>query len=367
METQAIYTFFDSLRDDSLSFLYHGFISDEFTSKIISLSESNIDKLQESKGTRNKISVLIAESFQNIVRHGEYSDPSHSSFSRPGIFIFRIVGHTYVISSANLVRNENIDRIKTKVAQVNALNEDEIKALYSEVINNNEFSEKGGAGLGLIEMARKTGNKLEFEFEKINDQFSFFYIQLILRSKGQSDETPKSFPITVSKDFYDIMDQNNTYLTYKGDFSQENIVTLLKIIERNLQINPFEHQSVKSLIYLVLTELFQNISKHSYNKTSNKEGLFLLGRSSNQYVLSTGNYILNNKIESFKQMIDDLNQLSKDDLALLYLKKLRSGNIDLDGNAGLGFIEIAKDCGQISYKITPIDDTFSFLNIKINI
>ncbi len=365
MDTQSIYSFFDKLRVDSLSFLYHGFMTDEFTERIISLSESNIDKIHEPKTVRNKISFLIAESFQNIVRHGESYDPKNVNFSKPGIFILRIVGDAYSISSANLILNVNKEKVEQKLVGINSLDKDQIKELYQEIMGNSELSEKGGAGLGLIEMARKTGNPLEYHFEKINDEFSFFYLQITLNSKSQ--EPTQQFPIVATRDFYEIMDQNNTYLTYKGDFSQENVLTLLKIIERNLQINPFENESLKSLIFLVLTELLQNISKHSYSPHSGKEGLFLLGKHLNQYVLSTGNFIENDKIHEFADGIALLNSKTKEELHQLYIQKIRYGEIDNCGNAGLGFVEIAKYCDKISYNIAPEDTIYSFLTIHITI
>jgi hypothetical protein len=38
------------------------------------------------------------------------------------------------------------------------------------------LSEKGGAGLGFIDIARKTGNKLEFHFLPIDEESSFFLL-----------------------------------------------------------------------------------------------------------------------------------------------------------------------------------------------
>lgn len=367
MDTESIFGFFDKLRVDSLSFLYHGFMSDEFTEKIISLSEKNIEKINETKSVRNKVSFLIAESFQNIIRHGESSDKQNINFNKPGIFILRIVGDTYIISSANLVSNINREKVEKKLLQINSLDKDQIKVLYSEIMGNSEISEKGGAGLGLIEMARKTGNVLEYEFEKVNDEFSFFYLQMKFNSKSTDDESIQKYPIVVTKDFHEIMNQNNTYLTYKGDFSQENVLTLLKIIERNLQINHFENESLKTLIFLVLTELLQNISKHSFSFGNKKEGVFLLGKSINKYVLSTGNYIENIKIDPFIENINTLNGMSKEELHELYINKIKSGDIDNFGNAGIGFIEIARECDKIKYNVSRINDEYSFLTISINI
>ena len=38
------------------------------------------------------------------------------------------------------------------------------------------LSEKGGAGLGFIDIARKTGNQLEFHFLPIDEGSSFFLL-----------------------------------------------------------------------------------------------------------------------------------------------------------------------------------------------
>jgi hypothetical protein len=367
MEIQTVFNFFNLLKDDSLSFLYHGFMSDEFTEKIITLSEKNLEKINDSKGIKNKVSFLIAESFQNIIRHGDSFEEEKNRFNKPGIFIFRIIGETYVISSANLINDKNIENVAQKLSQINNLNKDELKTLFQDIIQNTEISDKGGAGLGLIEMARKTGNKLEYEFEKIDENFSLFYLQLKFNTKQATDEMIQELPIALTKDFYDVMNLNNTYLTYKGDFSQENVLILLKIIERNLKINTFEHESVKSLIYIILTELLQNISKHGYSFDNKKEGIFMIGKYFNKYVLSSGNLIENNKIQQFKAKIDFLNKMNKTELHKLYVEKIKLGNTDDYGNAGLGFIEIAKECDEIKYNVFAINEEYSFLTISLKI
>ena len=368
MDIRSIYNLFNKLNEDSLSFIYHGFMSDEFTANIISLSEKKIEKSDDSAAIKHKVSFLIAESFQNIIRHGIPSGESNSLINKPGIFIYRIIGNTYIISSANIIANPNISKVTEKLTHVNNLNKDQLHDLYQEIRKNTDFSEKGGAGLGLIEMARKTGNKLEYDFEKIDDQFSFFYLQLKFKSKiSPEDNGYHEPPIATSMEFHDIMNKNNTYLTYKGDFSPANLLTLLKIIERNLQVNPFESESIKTQIYVLLTELLQNISKHAYSPNDRKEGIFLLGQDAGKYMLSTGNFILNDKIGSFKVFLDSLNKMSKDDLQKLYVDKIKSGDLDHFGNAGLGFIEIAKECDEITYTIFEVTKEYSFLTLRINI
>ena len=55
-----------------------------------------------------------------------------------------------------------------------SLNKDIVKGYYKELIKSSELSDKGGAGLGFVDIARKSGHKLEFDFEKVNEEYSFF-------------------------------------------------------------------------------------------------------------------------------------------------------------------------------------------------
>ena len=52
------------------------------------------------------------------------------------------------------------------------------------MLSTAEFSKKGGAGLGLIEMAKKTGNKLDYDFITLDDEFSYFILSKTVDSGG---------------------------------------------------------------------------------------------------------------------------------------------------------------------------------------
>ena len=67
-----------------------------------------------------------------------------------------------------------MEDVTSKIDYINSLNRDELKAYYKEVLNNGELSEKGGGGLGLIDIAKKSRNKLQYSFREIDEDYSFF-------------------------------------------------------------------------------------------------------------------------------------------------------------------------------------------------
>ena len=80
----------------------------------------------------------------------------------------------YNIVTGNFIYPKNVEEVSNKIDHINSLDRDELKAYYKEVLNNGKLSEKGGGGLGLIDIAKKSRNKLQYSFREIDDDYSFF-------------------------------------------------------------------------------------------------------------------------------------------------------------------------------------------------
>ena len=98
--------------------------------------------------------------------------------ARTAIFMIGKDPENYNIMTGNYVLSKNIPPLSDRMDQVNSLSKDELKALYKEILNNDTFSQKGGGGLGLIDIARRTGQKLGYNFKTIDDEYSFFSLDI---------------------------------------------------------------------------------------------------------------------------------------------------------------------------------------------
>jgi len=65
-----------------------------------------------------------------------------------------------------------------KLEKINSLDKEGLKELYKAIIKNTTISEKGGAGLGFVDMARKSGTKLEYEFPEMSTDYAFFCLKV---------------------------------------------------------------------------------------------------------------------------------------------------------------------------------------------
>ncbi len=83
----------------------------------------------------------------------------------------------------------DVNDLKKRLDKVNKLDIKEIKDLYRQILDTSEFSKKGGAGLGLIEMAIKTGNRLDYDFVPVDKNFSYFILSKTVDSSGMGINT----------------------------------------------------------------------------------------------------------------------------------------------------------------------------------
>ena len=212
MNIQNVFELYSNLHNDNLSFVYQGNFDDKITDRIIDISESTIASKQEQHKISNKVSFLLAECFQNIIRHGDFHDGL--STIPAGIFVTRYINKSYYISSANLIANKYVEELRSKLELLNQMSPEDLKRLYIEVLTNNQLTNKGGAGLGLIEMARKSGQKLAFEFEEVDENYSYFYLQIKLKSPINDEGV--NIDTNVAKDFHRMMAADNIFLIHKG-------------------------------------------------------------------------------------------------------------------------------------------------------
>lgn len=152
----------------------------EFSQDLVnSLSTKVEEMLLESgikKGIVKRMFSILVEGLQNIRIHGEKDeDDNQVSF-----LIIAQVDDSFKVTFGNLLKNENIDNITTRIDHLNQMDPPQVKELYMEVLTNGIMSNKGGAGLGFITIAMKAKNKLDYDIVKIDDELSCFIMSTTL-------------------------------------------------------------------------------------------------------------------------------------------------------------------------------------------
>jgi hypothetical protein len=172
-----IYDLHRTMMSQKLILVYQGDFTQETTKSILAMAERNIDSSGEDSSIKRKVFNVMVESLQNIVKHSDELIDGEVH-SHAAIFLIGREATRYTIMSGNPIRRANIPALKEKLDLINGLDKDGLKELYKDIIKNTTISEKGGAGLGFVDMARKSGEKLEFVFPEMNQDYSFFCLKV---------------------------------------------------------------------------------------------------------------------------------------------------------------------------------------------
>lgn len=177
-----------NLKSDKLLFLHKGKITKELIELVVESLEQSVTNLEKDRTVRRKITNVFIEVFQNIGYHG-IKDPE---FSSSDMIIVISMPDFYKIGTTNLIRKDQKEKIKTKIDKINSLSPEELREQYKYALSHGEMSDKGTAGLGFIDIARKSGQKLYCEFEDVNDQYCFFYFETrIVKNLSPTDKVKK--------------------------------------------------------------------------------------------------------------------------------------------------------------------------------
>lgn len=176
-----IYELHKTMIQNNLILVYEGEFTQEITKSVLAMAERNMDSIGEESGIKRKVFNVMVECLQNIVKHADEAGQSYEDkLKSNAIFMIGKQEDQYIITSGNALVNDKVPLLQEKLEKINSLDKEGLKALYKEIIKTGDLSDKGGAGLGFVDMARKSGQKLLFDFAAINDKYSFFALQTII-------------------------------------------------------------------------------------------------------------------------------------------------------------------------------------------
>lgn len=361
-------TLFKGIEKGDLEYIYKGEVTSIVVTNILDLAKLNMNE-DDIKPVSSRIYFILGEGLQNISIHQEKIDniPVDSI-----IFISKKYGY-YTITTGNLIKASKKEDLEKRLIQINSMTVEELKEFARYIRKNLTFTEKGGANLGLVEMAKRSGSQLIYGFNDVTHNYTFFYFSLELdivnHKLPEKLQTPRNEfrNINFLKKFHNTLNENNIYLVFKGDFHQNNILALFDILRKQIAETAL---SIK--LKNVLIEILQNIEKHGENLDDIDEwkpGMITIHQVEESYYITSANYISNKKIEELKEKLDYYNSLSVAQLSEIYRKALLDNSNEVTSKkTGLGFIDICRRTGtKLHYEFSPINDKYSMFYIQTNI
>ena len=164
------------MADEGIVFSFSGMISQSLTSFMVETAKSQLEeKGEDGKTTRNMFLIAI-EQLQNIMSYSKDKDTSHGSrYVSPGVMVIGIDKEKdkYYVNSSNQIIESDKEKVSEKIDHINSLEKDELRKYLREKLRSAEDKHDRGAGVGFIEMAKRSSEKLEYDFEEIDGKLYF--------------------------------------------------------------------------------------------------------------------------------------------------------------------------------------------------
>ena len=171
-----IYEYFQDLKEQNVLLAYKGDVNDDLFNSLLQTAEKKLDKAEDTIRVKKKIFNILVELLQNIYHHFDAEYIQNEDYYSI-IFLVTKIKHEYTIFTGNYISKDQIEVIQRKIDQANALKGDALRNVYREKLENGVISAKG-AGLGFLDIVRKSGQPIGYEFKPVNNDFCFFCVKV---------------------------------------------------------------------------------------------------------------------------------------------------------------------------------------------
>lgn len=156
---------------------FEGEITESVLTETLKDVEVMLEEKEEDFKKSRKVYNILVEALQNLYHHTDSETSEildNGDQKKTAKFILAHKNEEYNILAANYIVKDNIPTLKSRLDKVNGFDKQGLREYYKEVLNNGQYSVHGGGGLGMIDIARKSGNKLGYDFADVNSDYGLF-------------------------------------------------------------------------------------------------------------------------------------------------------------------------------------------------
>ncbi len=172
-----VYRLYERMQDNNVMLSFKGEVSFDLVKSLLDVMEDRLESIESNPKTKKKVFNVLVECLQNLGHHVEETGLDLEN-NRTAILLIWTDDTTYHVATGNYIATDKVPKLNAWLDKINSISREELRKLYKEILNNETFSSKGGGGLGFIDIARKSGQKLDYNFRELKNNVSFFSFQI---------------------------------------------------------------------------------------------------------------------------------------------------------------------------------------------
>ncbi len=169
-----LFKYYDAANRHNVLLSFKGALSQEILVEMGNIVKNRINMNKKLK----KLFSIFVELAQNIMHYSAERIAIDGKEVGVGIILFTEIDSGFTIYSGNVVDNDSLGKLTNKIDDLNNLDKDELKEMYSKNLREDRPDNSKGAGLGLIEIARKASGKIAYNKHRTDKGTTFVTIQV---------------------------------------------------------------------------------------------------------------------------------------------------------------------------------------------
>lgn len=173
MTSETLLKFYDQARKEHILLAFSGVFTQEI---MVEYGKLLNDEADLSDNTRLILFSVYVELTQNILRYSSERSPLGDGSRGVGIVMVSEDENNYIVSSGNCITEDQADFLRTQIEALNRMDDSELKALKKKRRREEKPAGVLGVGLGLIEVAHRSVNPLEADFQPMDGDRWFYTV-----------------------------------------------------------------------------------------------------------------------------------------------------------------------------------------------
>ena len=293
MDLAAVHTLYDVLADDRFDLLYSGRFHDEHTASLIALGEDSAR--ENERAHRQRLSFVMVEAYQNIVRHRAALQGSMERSAGRSLFMLRSRSKGDEVLAIDPVRASEIDELNEVLARVGGSDVKQLKQLFLDRLRDGSRTVRGGAGLGLIEMARRSGNGMRHELLPLDAEHRLFLLQVMVGAPAA-----EVTPVDEVMRMHALVAANDVLLLCRSARTAAAQEAIMHMIEKDLDDGVGGSAGLKRAFLAAMEWLEEDMGERSF---------VALGREGDGHALVAGGCVPEKTVQRWMQELERINAM----------------------------------------------------------
>ncbi|MEE4176649.1 MAG: SiaB family protein kinase [Bacteroides sp.] len=159
---------------------FNGAFTQENIVNLASAVRNEVENLSDPVTGKRAFSIFV-EMAQNVLH---YSQTKGSTGKGAGRFLLFQNPEGFHLLTVNLIDPSQMDYLKRRIAEINRMGTSELRSIYLTRRRQKDTNGTGGAGLGLMDISRRSGSPLGIGFLPEGQGRLSFYLRATLNKKS---------------------------------------------------------------------------------------------------------------------------------------------------------------------------------------